>query len=491
MNTTYTSPLGEKGWHAAGQQQLSAQINAFIETATSPVLTENIIALILPHAGYAYSGQTAAFGVKPLIGHTYQRVLVIGPSHKMYLPNKASVPTVTTYVTDLGTIHLDQDFIQALKKHSCFTSISNANESEHSIFAEIPFLQQTIGAFKLVPIVIGSLDAETAKIMADILLSLIDENTLIVISSDFMHYGSAYNYVPFTHTIAKHINDADKAAYEYINKKDANGFNHYCDTTGITICGRHPINLLIHMLPSAATAHLLHYITSGEITQQWDNSVSYLAAAFTGTWSLKSNTPLKRSNPLINESPLSVDDQRTLLAIARQTIDYYFKYKKILLINELGITVSTGMNVTMGAFVTLKKQDKLRGCIGEIFPRRPLIQAVMEQAINAAVNDDRFPTVQQQEMMDIEIEISALTMPHPVKSYNDIILGHHGIVLQKNNHSAVFLPQVASEQQWTLEETLSNLAQKAGLNPNDWQQGASFTVFEAIIFHENKGKSHK
>jgi len=108
----------------------------------------------------------------------------------------------------------------------------------------------------------------------------------------------------------------------------------------------------------------------------------------------------------------------------------------------------------------------------------------MERAVDAAVNDPRFRPVGKAELPLLHYEISALTPPVPVASYKEIVLGRHGMVIEKNGRSAVFLPQVAPEQHWTLEETLTHLSMKAGLSPDAWKEGASWTVFEAIVFEE-------
>ena len=112
----------------------------------------------------------------------------------------------------------------------------------------------------------------------------------------------------------------------------------------------------------------------------------------------------------------------------------------------------------------------------------------MAHAINSALNDRRFPQVQDSELPKLEFEISALTQPKPVKSYKDIIIGKHGIVVKKHGRSAVYSPQVAPEQGWNLAQTLSHLCQKARLPADAWKSGTKFTVFEAIVFHEPKKK---
>lgn len=147
-------------------------------------------------------------------------------------------------------------------------------------------------------------------------------------------------------------------------------------------------------------------------------------------------------------------------------------------------TLTAGMKEVRGAFVTLHQNGELRGCVGEISPRRPLYQAVREHAVNAGVYDNRFEPVRAEDLASLEFEISALTPPNAVSSYRDIILGRHGIVLRKQGQTAVFLPQVAPEQGWDLETTLKALSRKAGLPEDAWKHQAGFLVFEAEVFSE-------
>ena len=140
----------------------------------------------------------------------------------------------------------------------------------------------------------------------------------------------------------------------------------------------------------------------------------------------------------------------------------------------------------MGAFVTLndKTTGALRGCIGEIMPMRPLVEAVAARAVDSALGDPRFSPVSERELGGIRVEVSALTPPKRVASWRDIVLGRDGMTLEKNGCFAVFLPQVAPEQGWDLPTTLSYLSQKAGLSADAWREGATFETFQAEVFHE-------
>jgi len=144
--------------------------------------------------------------------------------------------------------------------------------------------------------------------------------------------------------------------------------------------------------------------------------------------------------------------------------------------------------------VTLKKTDplevarlgELRGCIGQVVPTYPLDLAVVKSALDAALDDPRFPEVEASELPRLAVEVTVLSPIVPVSSWKEIRVGTHGVVLQKGLRKALFLPQVAVEQHWTLEETLDQLALKAGLSRGDWRSGATFSVFTGQVFHEER-----
>jgi AmmeMemoRadiSam system protein A len=147
-----------------------------------------------------------------------------------------------------------------------------------------------------------------------------------------------------------------------------------------------------------------------------------------------------------------------------------------------GIDLEPRLNSHRGAFVTLTVGGRLRGCIGYIEGFKPLVEAVADNGRSAAVRDPRFAPVSQAELPEIQIEISALTPLEPVPGPGDIAIGKHGVVLVKDGHRAVFLPQVAPEQGWDRDTTLTHLALKAGLEPDAWRQETEFLVFEADVF---------
>ncbi|MBN1766530.1 MAG: AmmeMemoRadiSam system protein B [Sedimentisphaerales bacterium] len=467
-------------WYEGSEQALRRQLEDFQDKAQTEKL-DDIIAFILPHAGYRFSGVTAMAGIQALKPKHYKRVIVMGPSHRVPMDNFLSVPGVTHYGSPLGEVELDHEFIAKLRQYEIFQTIPMVHETEHSVQIEVPLLQYRLTDFRLIPIVAGQLDKETVDKAAAILLSLIDDETLFVASSDFTHYGPNYGYVPFKENVPERLKELDMGAYEFISQRDASGFVNYCNTKKNHICGEMPIAIVLSMLAPDSKATLVKYDTSGHITGDYTNSVSYLAVAFTGRWRKASGEA-----PESGSAELGDHDKEQLLKLARGSLEYYIKNQKVAAPEALGVAISPAMKQVRATFVTLEKDHMLRGCIGEIFPAQPLYNSVLVNAGKAGLADRRFRPVTQEECAELTYEISVLTVPEEVAGYNDIVIGKHGIVLNKSGRRAVYLPQVAPEQGWNLEETLSHLTQKAGLEKDDWKEGATFQVFEAIVFGEEE-----
>ncbi len=466
-------------WYSADADVLRAQFKDFFEK-TSVKQIDSVTALILPHAGYQYSGRTAAMGLKT-VGKQYQRIVVIGPSHRVPMEEVLSVSRATHYETPLGQVPLDVEFINKLLEFSVFQNVPETDKYEHSVQIQVPLLQHCQPGFKLVPIVAGQCSRETIDKAGNILKSLVDEETLVIASSDFVHYGSNYGYVPFKEDIPEQIKKLDMGAYEYIAELDGPGFLDYRRKTGATICGYVPITILLRMLSKPAEVHLVEYATSGQQAGDFTNSVSYLSVAFAGAWHAGPEAQQQKNAPELTE-----DDKKQLLLLARKTMVYALQNRRVPEASDLGITINDSMRTARAAFVTLKKNSQLRGCIGDIFPQRPLYKSVIINAIHACVNDRRFAPVSQDELKDITIEISALTAPAPIASPDEIRIGIDGVVLNKDGHSAVFLPQVAPEQGWDVNQMLTQLSLKARLAADAWKEGASFLVFQAEVFGENE-----
>lgn len=470
-------------WYDADPARLRAELEGYLRDA-KVAADPSIFAVVVPHAGYAYSGPCAAVGLKALAARKdLSRVVVIGFSHRVRLPNQASLPSREThYRSPLGETPLDVDAIATLMQNPLFADRPETRRGENSVELPLPLLQAALEGrdWKLVPVTLGQLDEETRGQIAEALGALMDGRTVLVVSSDFTHYGPNFGYVPFRTNVEANLRQLDGGAVEQILAGDAAGFAAYCDKTGATICGRDSIGVLLRMLPAKFTAREIAHDASGRSTGDWENSVSYEALAFYGE-----GQPAKQTKPKAEKKELTAADQKVLLSLARQAIAQALKGKRPAEPADLGVKPTAAMQQQMGGFVTLTIAGDLRGCIGEIFPRRPLVDVVLDHALDAAFNDPRFPPLTAKEFPKVQIEISALTPPVPVASYHDIEIGRHGMVLELGGRSAVFLPQVAPEQGWDLATTLTYLSRKAGLPGNAWQDPrAKFTVFEAVVFHE-------
>ncbi len=181
---------------------------------------------------------------------------------------------------------------------------------------------------------------------------------------------------------------------------------------------------------------------------------------------------------------LTASERATLLKLARRSLVASVTSMWPRSLTD-GLSIGPRLKRKQGAFVTLKKRGRLRGCIGTILPRMPLYQAVIKNAQNAALYDRRFQQVTVAELSEINVEISALSVPRKVSGYRDIVVGKHGIILRQGHGSATYLPHVASEQKWDRATTLRHLSRKAGLPMDGWKDPRTvFHVYTAEVWSE-------
>jgi AmmeMemoRadiSam system protein A/AmmeMemoRadiSam system protein B len=403
-------------------------------------------------------------------------VILLGFSHRYAGAYQGvDLPTEwSAYQTPLGAVQLDQEWIDKLVKQRPFLSRPGVDRDEHSLELQVPFLQRTLKEFKLVPMLVGRMTPEDYAAAAKVIFPLLDADTLIVTSSDFTHFGPNYDYEPFKDDVKKKLTElADQAAAPLLNC-DFDGFAAHLEKTKDTICGRGPISLLLRILSmnGGAVAVRASFDTSGQITGDWTNSVTYQAFVFT------------RRPPLFAE-PL----RRELLRIARETVTSFIKEGRAPAIDASKLPPELREN---GAcFVTLQNHGQLRGCIGNMEARGPLWESVQQNAVHAC-QDPRFTDnpVTASELRQVDIEISRLTPMKKVKSFDEIIIGRHGLLIEVGMNRGVLLPQVAYERGWTRDEFLSQVCWKAGLPPNAWRKPeAVLYSFEAEVFGEPESTS--
>ena len=435
--------------------------------------------LILPHAGWAYSGETAWTAVRTVRGAKFRRVVVLAPSHHAWIENRLVAPESAAVSTPLGEIKVDRDWLDRLALVAPVARNDRVHAGEHSAQIEYPLLQLALGnGFTIVPLVVGSFGEDQMGMCVRALARLMDAETLLVLSSDFTHYGEDFSYTPFGkgggEDVRRKVAASDAEAFSLIAKGDADSFAAFIKRTGATICGHVPIELALRAFPQGTSLVRLKYATSSDGSGDYSRFVCYVAATGRAKWQGEGN------------AVLSAADRAYLLRLARASMEQAVKGG---MRRGASPDMSDAPKATlakMGAFVTLndKATGALRGCIGEIIPMRPLVKAVAARAVDAALDDPRFSPVTERELGGLRVEVSALTPPKRVASWRDIVLGRDGMTLEKDGRFAVFLPQVAPEQGWDLPTTLSYLSHKAGLSPDAWREGAKFETFQAEVFHE-------
>ena len=285
LDYTARQPVKAGSWYPGESEALRERIRQLARESADTQLDPQyckVRALIVPHAGYDYSGSTAAAGFKLVKGEKYQRVVVIGAAHYEDVPG-LSVLDVDAYQTPLGKIELDQAAIEQMHRSPLVMSHRYAHDREHSIEMQLPFLQAMLQpGWKLVPILIGDLTRLQFQQAGRLIAKLLDEDTLLVISGDFIHYGPGYDFVPFPHDekTAQRIAHLDKGIVEHIRNIDPAGLARYRDEMDLNDCVYPSAMVLLNLLPEDIKLTIIRYQTSGAVTGNYRNSVSYLAIAF-------------------------------------------------------------------------------------------------------------------------------------------------------------------------------------------------------------------
>lgn len=456
-------------FYTGNPEELSQEVDSFLALHSSRTTYQNVAALIVPHAGYYFSGNVAASAYMTLNPKkSYKRIFLLGPSHHEWL-NGASVNSkVDYYATPLGNVKVDRETAQQLiDADSVFSYKAAAHAQEHCLEVQLPFLQRRLDEVPpIVPIIISTNDYSKLKRMAEMLRPYFTDDNLFIISSDFSHYPSYEDAYEVDTKTGKAIETGDVEQLIATIENNADSGKRNLATSA---CGEFPIITLMLMLNHNYEIKHLMYQNSGDIDNH-DHSrvVGYHAFAFL------------RKQISETEFTLTDADKKQLKEIALQSIKDSLDSKPIArptLHSQLSI-----LNSKCGAFVSLHKYGRLRGCIGHFGEDYPLHEIVAEMARAAAFEDPRFTPVTREELDDIDIEISVLTPMRRIQSIDEFELHRHGIYVRKGFRSGTFLPQVADEVNWTKEEFIGHCSQdKAGLGWDGWRD-AELYVYEAIVF---------
>ncbi len=281
---TTLGPTVAGSWYPDDPVELGSRVDRLIDAVPEPSAIEGLgrppAALIVPHAGYDYSGAVAAQGFRTVLNASFTRVMVIGPSH-YHAFDGLVFPEASNYRTPLGETPIDIDAIQDAADDSVLRVDDDPFRREHCIDAEIPFLQRCLQpGWSLVPALVGTRRPGTLNEIGRALNRMLSSQTLAVVSSDFTHYGRRFGFAPFDTDIPERIERLDLEAAERILGRDVAGFERLVKETGATICGASAIGLLLRMLPAGAGTRLLAYDNSGRMTGNWEHAVAYASIAF-------------------------------------------------------------------------------------------------------------------------------------------------------------------------------------------------------------------
>lgn len=459
-------------WYPGNPERLKADILRFLGQVPREKVEGNLVALISPHAGIVYSGQVAAFGYKLIEGETFDSVIVIGPSHRSRFRG-VSVYDRGGFETPLGVVPVDTRLAaELMARDKAISFRPEAFSQENSIEIQLPFLQTVLGRFKFVPVAMGTQDEATCRMLADAILSAAgDRRILVVASSDLSHYHGYERAVAMDTELIDKIARMDVDAFL---KALASGEGEACGGGAVAVA------MMVGLDRGPVKARILKYANSGDVTGDRSGVVGYVSGAL--YLPLEPEKEKKAPSPGVNLG-LSDEEKKTLLGVARKSIEARLNGKDF---PPPGIE-SERFRENRGAFVTLKKNARLRGCIGFIEGRKPLLRTIQEMAQAAAFEDPRFYPVTKEELDGLDIEISVLTPLRKIQDVNEIEVGKHGIYIVKGFRSGLLLPQVASEYGWDRITFLNETCRKAGLKPGDWKEkDADIYIFSADIFGEEE-----
>jgi len=480
-------------FYPADASRLEYKIESYLKLVPRQKVDENIKALIVPHAGLDFSGQVAAHSYKLLEGKKIGTAVIICNSHSAYFDGIA-VDEHDAWETPLGIVPVNQELAEKLVESDKDIKFSSEPFSapDQTLEVQVPFLQIALrDSFKIVPIFFGNRCDDSYKKLARALQENLGKDDVVIISTDMSHYP-AY----------EDANRIDKETLDIIKTVDLTELEeHIINIEGQNIpgeqtllCGIDGVKTVMELynLMNWDKVEILKYANSGDVPIGDKNSVvGYGAMVFAQIKNIadsRDSTRLaeaqaKRVASLQNDNKLNTEQKKELLKIVRDTVESYVREAKV---SEFEVS-DERLNWKEGAFVTIHKNGKLRGCIGQIMPsEKPLWEVVRTMAVSSCSEDHRFNPVSKSELEKLDYEVSVLSVPEKIDDWQEIELGKHGVIIRKGLRGGIFLPQVAEETGWSREEFLSQLCfQKAGLEPDCYKdKDVELQVFTAQVFGE-------
>ena len=457
-------------FYPAGHEEATYELEQYFNPFKDCLQRDDIQAVIVPHAGWVFSGEVAASAFSRINpAKVYDRVFLIGPSHQVYL-DAASVDTESThYSTPLGEVEVDGETCRKLAEDTrLFKYDKRAHLREHCLEVELPFLQYHLKTMPpIVPVIIATDDFTKLITLSEAFMPYFNDRNLWVVSSDFSHYPGYDDACIVDGRTAEALVSGNVQMLANIIDRNEREHIRGLSTSACGLSALFTLLLCNHRGQQQKLEHIMYRNSGDSLYGDKDRVVGYHSFIV---------YPEKRDS---NAFSLTREEMGTLLHIARESIASACEKRPM-----THTDITDNLTTRLGAFVTLHKNDQLRGCIGHFGEDIPLCQIVKEMARAAAFEDPRFPKVTADELEDIVIEISVLTPLKRIQSADEFVYGRQGIYMRKGYRSGTFLPQVAHEVDWTKEEFLGHCARdKAGIGWNGWRDAELYT-YEAILFEE-------
>lgn len=473
-------PYAAGRFYSADKETLNKDISQLFNDCSKTSENAEVRAIIVPHAGYVYSGKTAAagFSVTPK-NASYKNVFIIGSSHVISFQG-ASVYNAGDFITPLGKAKVNREIGDKLKaENKVFQFPVDAHLRDHNLEVQVPLIQHYyVNTPAIVPIVIGTDNTKIIKEIAEALRPWFTPENLFVISSDFSHYPSYKDAV-----------DNDKRTAEGLITGDPDKFltairkNTARTIPGLltSMCGWTSGLCLLYLAQDNPDLKFkrIDYSNSGDSPYgSKDEVVGYNAISLID---ISKRTVGGELNS--GEFRFTKDEKDLMFSIARNSIRTMLSEKKRITLDES--RMPEALKNKYGAFVTLKINGNLRGCIGRFLSEDPLYEVIKQSALSSAFEDPRFSPLTKAEYEKTDVEITVLGPMKRIKNINEIILGKHGIYIKKDFRAGTMLPQVAIENNWTVEEFLGYTSRdKAGIGWDGWKN-AELYIYEGLVLEEN------
>ena len=480
-STTDRRPVAAGRFYPADKQTLTKDLSQLFENCKKSPLNWDVRAIISPHAGYVYSGETAAAAFSAISrNYVYKNIFIIGSSHIMSYDG-ASIYNTGDYITPIGKIVVNREIANKLiRENKVFNFPTDAHMQEHSIEVQLPFIQYYFKDVPvIVPIIIGTNNENTIKKIAEALRPWFTSENLFIISSDFSHYPSYKDAIETDNSTAQSIISGNPQTFLNTLKRNS---AKKIPGLATSMCGWTSGLTLLYLAEGNNNLEIkfIDYCNSGDSPNGGkDEVVGYNAIAM-----IEKKQKAETRHEAGNELVFSEEEKTRLFDIAKNSIRSMLYDKKRIEIDEK--TIPANLYKTLGAFVTLKINGSLRGCIGRFISSDALYEVVRAAALSSAFEDPRFNPLTKEEFKKTDIEITVLGPLIKINNISEIVLGKHGIYIKKDFRSGTMLPQVATENGWTVEQFLGYTSRdKAGLGWDGWRDAEIF-IYEGIVLEDYK-----